>query len=139
MSFTINTHFEDSLGVCIFTTRVELEVLCKSVAAATGWDIRKEEAMRAGRRIAALMRAFNLRCGIGPEVERPSKRYGSTPKDGPVAGQSAVEKWDRMLEVWYETVGYDRETGRPLPETLRELGLEEVTEALWGPEVAGRV
>ena len=131
-------HFEDSLGVCIFTTRIRLEVLCKSVSAATGWDIRKEEAMRTGRRIAALMRAFNLRSGIGPELERPSKRYGSIPKDGPVAGQSSGENWDRMIEVWYETVGYDRKTGRPKPETLRELGLEFVVEELWGAGAAGR-
>ncbi len=131
-------HFEDSLGACIFTTRVRLEVLCKSVSAATGWDIRKEEAMRAGRRIAALMRAFNLRSGIGPELERPSKRYGSIPKDGPAAGQSSEENWDRMLEIWYETVGYDRKTGRPKPETLRELGLEFVVEELWGAGAEGR-
>ena len=94
--------------------------------------------MRAGRRIAALMRAFNLRSGIGPELERPSKRYGSIPKDGPAAGQSSEENWDRMLKVWYETVGYDRKTGRPKPETLRELGLEFVVEELWGAGAAGR-
>ncbi len=129
-------HFEDSLGACVFTTRVRLDVLCRSVAAATGWDIRREEAMQAGRRTGALMRAFNLRCGIGPELERPSKRYGSTPVNGPMAGQSIMDHWDRMLDIWYETVGYDRASGRPLPETLRELGLEDIVELLWGAEKA---
>ena len=70
-------HFEDSLGACGFTTRVPLEMLCRSLESATGWDIRIDEAMLSGRRTAALMRAFNLRCGIGPELEKPSKRYGS--------------------------------------------------------------
>ena len=125
-------HFEDSLGACVFTTRVPLEILCRSIAAATGWDLRKEEAMQMGRRTAALMRAFNLRCGIGPEHEQPSRRYGSTPADGPVAGKSILPHWDKMLGIWYETVGYDRKSGRPLPETLRALGLEEVIEPLWG-------
>jgi hypothetical protein len=37
-----------------------------------------------------------------------------------------------MLDVWYDTVGYDRTTGRPLPETLRALGLESLIPALWG-------
>ncbi|MFH1609474.1 MAG: aldehyde ferredoxin oxidoreductase C-terminal domain-containing protein [Candidatus Bipolaricaulota bacterium] len=126
--------FEDSLGACVFTTRVSMEMLCRSVQAATGWDIRREEAMTCGRRMGALMRAFNLRCGIGPEVERPSKRYGSIPVDGPLAGVSILEHWDRMLDIWYEIVGYDRKSGRPLPETLRALDLEDVSEALWGAE-----
>jgi hypothetical protein len=39
-----------------------------------------------------------------------------------------------MLDVWYETVGYDRQTGKPLPATLQELGLESLIPALWGTE-----
>ncbi len=128
-------NFEDSLGSCAFTTRVSMHVLCRSVEAATGWDIRMEEANRNGRRTAALLRAFNLRCGIGPEVEKPSKRYGSTPVDGPIAGVSILDHWEEMLDIWYETVGYDRKSGRPTPETLRSLELEEVIESLWGAKV----
>ncbi|MBI2371254.1 MAG: hypothetical protein HYV08_13665, partial [Deltaproteobacteria bacterium] len=79
-------HFEDSLGTCLFTTRTLLELVCRALSAATGWYYTKAEAMQAGRRTAALFRAFNLRCGIGPELERPSPRYGSTPVDGPGKG-----------------------------------------------------
>ncbi|MBI3025210.1 MAG: hypothetical protein HYY66_05950 [Candidatus Tectomicrobia bacterium] len=125
-------HFEDSLGACIFTTRVPIDLLCRSLAAATGWDFRRGEAMQAGRRAVTLMRAFNLRCGIGPGIEKPSKRYGSTPVDGPIAGVSILDQWDKLLDTWYETTGYDRASGRPLPETLRALGLEDVIEPLWG-------
>ncbi|MCE2451489.1 MAG: aldehyde ferredoxin oxidoreductase C-terminal domain-containing protein, partial [Nitrospinae bacterium] len=127
--------YEDSLGACVFTTRAPMDVLCRSIQAATGWDVDKDEAMQTGRRINALMRAFNLRCGIGPEVEKPSKRYGSTPVDGPIAGVSIMDQWEKMLDIWYETAGYDRETGRPKPELLRELDLEDVAEALWGANV----
>ena len=84
------------------------------------------------------MRAFNLRCGIGPELERPSKRYGSTPVDGPVKGVSIMDQWEKMLDIWYETVGYDRKSGRPNPETLVELDLEELIEPLWGKEEAAK-
>ena len=125
-------HFEDSLGACVFTTRVPMDILCRSVAAATGWDIGRDEAMRAGRRAAALLRAFNLRCGIGPELEKPSKRYASTPVDGPIAGVSILDHWETMLDTWYETAGYDRKTGRPTPETLRALELDDVIAPLWG-------
>jgi aldehyde:ferredoxin oxidoreductase len=90
--------------------------------------------MLLGRRTAALFRAFDLRCGLGPELERPSPRYGSTPVDGPAKGQSVEPHWERMLDVWYEMVGYDRKTGRPTPETLNTLGLEELIPVLWGSE-----
>ncbi len=131
-------HFEDSLGSCMFTTRAHMDVLCRSLEAATGWDIRPEEAVAQGRRTATLMRAFNIRCGIGPDLERPSKRYGSTPVDGPLSGQSIMDHWDSMLDTWYETVGYDRKTGRPLPDTLSRLGLEDVIEPLWGKQTAAK-
>lgn len=124
-------HFEDSLGACIFTTRTLVETLCRALNAATGWDYTKEEAMRLGRRTAALFRAFDLRCGLGPELERPSLRYGSIPVDGPARGQSIQPHWERMLDVWYEAVGYDRKTGRPRPDTLQALGLESLIPALW--------
>jgi hypothetical protein len=42
-----------------------------------------------------------------------------------------------MLDVWYETVRYDRKTGLPKAELLRELGLEHLIPDLWGQEVAG--
>ncbi|MFQ5894455.1 MAG: aldehyde ferredoxin oxidoreductase C-terminal domain-containing protein, partial [Nitrospinota bacterium] len=131
--------FEDSLGACVFTTRTTLELLCRTLSAATGWNYDKGEAMRFGRRTAALMRAFNLRCGIGPELEKPSSRYGSVPADGPAKGMASQEHWDHMLDVWYATVGYDRKSGRPLPETLRQLSLEELIPALWGAEATGGV
>jgi aldehyde:ferredoxin oxidoreductase len=124
-------HFEDSLGACIFTTRTHLENLARTLSAATGWQYSRDEAMRFGRRIGAIFRAFNLRCGIGNELERPSRRYGSTPIDGPAKGQSVGKHWDRMLDLWYEGMGYDRESGRPTPETLRALDLEWMVPAVW--------
>ena len=127
-------HFEDSLGTCIFTTRTWVASICRALSAATGWDYTKEEAMQFGRRTAALMRIFNLRCGITPDYERPSKRYGSVPTDGPAKGQNIGANWDRLMDVWYETVGYDRQSGKPLPATLRELGLEHLISDLWNAE-----
>jgi len=112
-----------------------VEQLCRALNAATGWDYHKDEAMRFGRRTAALLRAFNLRCGIGPELEKPSRRYGSVPVDGPAAGIPSEPHWEHMLDVWYDTVGYDRKTGLPKPETLRQLGLEHLVAELWGKEI----
>jgi aldehyde:ferredoxin oxidoreductase len=98
----------------------------------TGWDFRFQEANAFGRRVAALLRAFNLRCGIGPEVEQPGPRYGSTPHDGPAKGISIRPHWDQMRKSYYEECGYDWETGKPSVDLLRRVGLEELIPALWG-------
>jgi aldehyde:ferredoxin oxidoreductase len=125
-------HFEDSLGICSFTARTRLEKICRALSAATGWNYTVEESLGFGRRTAAILRAFNLRCGIGPELEYPSARYGSTPIDGPAKDQAIMTHWERMVDLWYQTVGYDRKTGRPTPETLNRLGLERLVKDLWG-------
>jgi len=131
-------HFEDSLGGCSFTFRTRIENLARALSAATGWTYQLEDALRFGRRTAAILRAFNLRCGIGPEVEYPSERYGSQPVDGPAKEHSVMKQWDHMLDVWYETVGYDRATGKPKPETLEKLGLDALSKELWKGARVGR-
>jgi aldehyde:ferredoxin oxidoreductase len=123
-------NFEDSLGVCIFTTRTRLENVCRALSAATGWSYTVDEAMRFGRRTAAINRVVSLRCGLTPDLERPSTRYGSTPVDGPAKGQAVMDQWDKMVDVWYREVGYDRKTGKPRPETLRALGLDWLAKEL---------
>ena len=69
---------------------------------------------------------FNLLHGMKKEDERPSKRYGSIPIDGPARGKDVMQKWSEMLKNYYTLMGWDPETGKPLPETLRSLGLEEL-------------
>ena len=124
--------FEDSLGICRFTSRTTMEGLGKAVEAATGWkDFTGEEALAVGRRISNLLRVYNLRCGLTPEMERPSKRYGSVPVDGPMAGKDIKEHWDEMRQRYYELMGWDYATGCPLPETLRRLGLATVIPDIW--------
>jgi len=128
-------NFEDSLGICIFTTRTRLENVCRALSAATGWNYTVEEAMRQGRRTAAINRAVALRCGLTPDLEYPSKRYGSTPEDGPAKGQAVGAQWEKMVDTWYAEVGYDRKTGKPLPKTLKALGLDWLAKELWGARV----
>jgi len=125
-------NFEDSLGICIFTTRTRLENVCRALSAATGWRFTVEEAMKMGRRTAAINRAVALRCGLTPDLEKPSVRYGSTPHDGPAKGQAVGAQWDKMVQTWYDEVGYDRKTGKPLPKTLKALGLDALSKELWG-------
>jgi aldehyde:ferredoxin oxidoreductase len=115
--------FEDSLVTCRYQTATALDLLCQAVNLATGWNIDIQEAMTIGKRAVNLARVFNLRHGISPKLDAPSVRYGSTPVDGVAAGRGIMPHWEKMLHNYYNLMGWD-ENGRPLPETLRNLGLE---------------
>lgn len=121
--------FEDSLGVCRFNTRIDVPLLVEAVNAATGWDMTVEEAMEIGRRAVNLLRAFNIRHGISPELDLPSTRYGSAPIDGPVVGKTIRPHWNRMLADYYRLMGWD-ERGVPRRRTLEALGIGKVADDL---------
>lgn len=123
--------FEDCLGICRFNGKLNLELESKAVSAVTGWDFTAEEARSVGLRIVSLLRAYNVRCGITKDMDRPSARYGSTPVDGPSEGKSIIPHWEEMLRNYYRQMGWDTETGKPLPETLNKLGLQHVTKDIW--------
>ena len=101
------------------------------VNAATGWDMTVEDAIDRVFREVNLFRVFNIRHGIGTEVEVPSKWYGSIPADGPAKGRNIMAHWDYMLDAYYKHMGWDRKSGRPLPETLEKLGLEREKNDIW--------
>ena len=122
--------FDDCLGVCrLAVTDGPLTVA--ALNAATGWDITMEEAMTIGRRIVNQLRVFNLEHGLRPELERPSLRYGSTPIDGPAQGIGIAQHWDYMIRNYREHMGWDPETGKPLPETLTKVGLDHLIPKIW--------
>ena len=95
--------------------------------AATGWQLTVNDALTIGKRIVNQLRVFNIGCGLTPDLEVPSPRYGSAPVDGPAAGKSILENWDALRRNYYRQMGWDEETGRPLPETLEALGLSDLT------------
>jgi aldehyde:ferredoxin oxidoreductase len=88
--------------------------------------------MAVGRRAVNIMRVFNLRNGISGDLDRPSPRYGSTPTDGPAAGQAIMPHWDAILAQYYQLMGWDPQ-GQPTPETLASLGLDKVAADLYPP------
>ena len=119
--------FDDCLGTCrIASTDPKLQLECLN--AVTGWELKLEDVFKIGRRVVNQLRVFNFRHGMKREDERPSKRYGSVPVDGPAKGYDPMEKWEGKLESYYKLMGWDVETGRPLAETLKQLDLAELVE-----------
>lgn len=116
----------DCLVQCWFCSFNDTETQTESINAATGWNISLEEVMKIGRRVVAMMRIYNLKVGLTPDKEKPSSRYCSQCVDGPNTDKPIAPHWEGMMDQYYKMMGWDRKTGMPLPETLKELGIEDL-------------
>lgn len=132
--------FTDLLGICklVYVTYVaslgELiyrrEVLPRLYEAITGRSLTFQELLDAARRVTALERAYNIREeGTGRKDDYPPHRFLNEPMpDGPAKGR--VFEAEEMLDEYYEAKGYERKSGWPYAETLKELGLTYVVSEL---------
>jgi len=127
----------DALEICKFcTTRVKMEMSLKDMAeflsAATGIKIDGEGMREIADRIWTLERAFITREGITRKDDILVGRYTDEPvHGGPLDGLAHdQEKWDKMLDEYYEVVGWDKNTGVPTRATLERLGLKDVADEL---------
>jgi aldehyde:ferredoxin oxidoreductase len=117
--------FVDCLGVCMFVSGVQLKTLAEALSAITGFDYGWLECLHVGDRVTTMMRALNIKYGQTREHDWMSPREYEATTEGPAQGISAAPVWDKMLDIYYASMGWDKE-GKPLPETLKNLGLEDV-------------
>ena len=76
----------------------------------------------AGERIVQMERLFNLREGLTSKDDTLPERFLSEPvTDGPAKGR--VVRLAPMLEEYYRARGWDQQTGEPMSERLKALGL----------------
>ena len=121
----------DALDLCIFAiapTRVfTLEEMTQLLAAVTGWTTSSFEVMRYGERRNHLMRAYNLREGLGAADDRLPDRFFDEPINaGPwIGARLDRDKFAAAIAAYYRMMGWD-ESGRPLYETLVDHHLEWV-------------
>jgi len=121
----------DCMGICRMVNRDNMAIMTQEINASTGWDVTWDEIEEVGMRAVNLLRAFSVRHGYTPDEEMPSVRYASAPPDGPFQGKSFMAVRDEMLDIYYRDMGWDRTTGKPLPETLKKLGLDHIVKDLW--------
>jgi aldehyde:ferredoxin oxidoreductase len=117
----------DSLVVCKFNIiGISRDDLAELVNSATGWSMNGDDVKRLGLRISNLLRVFNVKNGMTRDLDAPSLRYSSMVLDGPNKGQSIAPVWDDILDSYYQSMGWDVKTGKPLSSTLKELGLDDI-------------
>ncbi len=115
----------DSLGLCQFALLMGQPPFLEWLNAATGWKMNEAEFFRVGKRIQVLRHAFNARHGLPAQFPLPKRELGDPPQAaGPVANRTL--DMEAMAKSYFEFLGIDSQTGLPLPETVRELDLDEV-------------
>ena len=95
--------------------------------------------MMVGERIHNIEKAFNtLHAGFNRQDDYPPKRFMEEPvKSGPMKGERlSREKWDKMLDEYYELHGWDKESSWQTRKCLEDLDLKKIADDL---EKAGRL
>ena len=122
--------FYNSLGVCMFGTYLGANrlPLFDWTNAATGWDLTPEEYMEIGLRIQTLRQMFNIKHGVKPaEIQVSARALGIPPLTrGP--NRHHRINLEAMRRYYWQEIGWDPETGNPLPETVDDLGLDGLPE-----------
>jgi aldehyde:ferredoxin oxidoreductase len=115
--------------ICCQLVNVPGDGLVSMLAAATGWELTREELFQAGERILNLKRALNLRWGLNPSAEKLPALFTLPLDEGGTGGY--VPDVERLLLDYYQARQWDRATGRPSKQKLLQLGLNEVVAELY--------
>ncbi len=124
----------ESVGACKFMgILLPAEDFIELVNYATDWDIDVTEFRKTGERIYNLMRLYCVQGGIDRAADTLPGRLMEDPlPDGPAKDMVLDEETlEKMKDAYYEFRGWDQKTGKPLPEKLRELELQDLTADTW--------
>jgi aldehyde:ferredoxin oxidoreductase len=138
-STEILTRVCNSFGVCIWNSAiwdvemVDVPQLAALYSIATGWETSIEDLGKLAMKQLNLEKAFNLRfTDFDRKDDMPTPRDLNEPiPTGDLAGFKIEEdKWDKMLDDYYDLHGWDRKTSYPKRKTLVDLGLDYVADDL---------
>ena len=127
----------DALEICKFsTTYINMEIGLKEMAelfsTATGIPVEEEGMREIADRIWNLERAFIVREGITRKDDIMIGRYMDEPIRGGSCDGLAVnrERWDKIMDEYYDLNGWDKKTGIPTRTRMEALGLRDVADDL---------
>jgi aldehyde:ferredoxin oxidoreductase len=117
----------NSIGFCmfyLFQSKCTPNSLTDIVRAVTGWDTSLAELANMGKRALTMARMYNIREGFTAEDDWLPPRFFEPTTSGALSN-TAVDP-DRLrnaIHVYYETMGWDRETGITRRTTLEQLDI----------------
>jgi aldehyde:ferredoxin oxidoreductase len=115
----------DSMVLChLAAVPMNLEKLVEITEAVTGWKTSIVELLTIAERAMTMARLFNIREGLTADDDRlPTRYYQARP--GSVLNLRGLDpdKMEQAKRYYYSLMGWDRNTGIPLPEKVIELGI----------------
>jgi len=121
----------DANGGCKYMgMSLSLEDCETLISNATGWEYSVGDLRKIGERTYNLARAYSIREGLTRADDILPPRLLEEPlPEGPAEGH--VCELAPLLDAYYELREWDKTTGKPTPEKLRKLDLEEVIPVIW--------
>jgi aldehyde:ferredoxin oxidoreductase len=118
----------NTLGLCIFTAGpgklLKMNQVAEAVRAATGWDTYLWEIMKLGERTVTIKRAVSVREGVSRKDDQLPDRFFEPLEGGLLKGKALDRsEFETALNIYYDIMGWNRETGMPNPGKLVELEL----------------
>ena len=141
--------FYTALGICArqqIQQRYNFMTMYNLYLATTGINLTEDEILSVGERIINLERGINALAGLSRKDDKVPDRWfepietieGKEPKITKSLSnyyhtrELTREDTEKILDKYYADRGWDVEKGIPTEEKLRELGLEDIAEKLWG-------
>ncbi len=111
---------------------IDVELMARLITATKGIRMGTRDLFLAAERVINVERAFIVREGIRRGDDYPPRNeFEEILPDGPFRGVKLYrEKYDRMLDEYYELRGWNSKTGIPLKVKLEELKLNDVASDL---------
>ncbi len=114
----------DAIGGCKFMGMVlSSEDWASLIEKLMGYDFKVEDFAKTGERLYNLARVYNIREGVTRADDTlPARMLEEPMPEGPAKGETV--NLDILLDAYYDYRGWDKQTGKPTKEKLKELGLE---------------
>jgi aldehyde:ferredoxin oxidoreductase len=119
--------FTDSLGLCHFAIMPLQEVL-EMTEAASGLRLRADDVLMVGERIFQLQRLLCCRLGSSAAEDRLPDILMRPLPDGEAEGR--LPDMEKMLSEYYTLRSWDSVSGKPSPERLVNLGMDDIVEGM---------
>ena len=129
----------NSLGICHYNTTYldphlpDIPQLAELYSLATGWEVSAEDFKHITMRQINLEKALNLRfTSLDRKDDLPTPRdiREPIPSGGFTGWKMDMEKYNEMLDEYYDLHGWNKKTSFPSRKTLEDLGLSYVADDL---------
>ena len=112
-----------SLIICSFANPPS-EMILEMLNKATGLNLTMENFKQLGERIYMIKRMFNLKMGLTPADDRLPKIALNPVNEGGSAGKTP--NFQQLKNAYYDFRQFDKESGYPSQNKLKELGLDDL-------------